>query len=369
MRFEVRGFRFEFALLLGIALVLFVAACGGDDDDGGGGGGGGSLTELLSAIPDTPATAGYVSYADLDAYYGALGVGSPPREASEGDWDEWLGELGQAENSGDYARLVAGPQFAIDALREQAAFRAEIGLDPATVKQALESGTPPETYTVLRGDFNPGDVANAVRSDENFNDLLQEEAYGGVSYYAWGEDFEQDPARNSPVHSLGRGGRLALDGDLLYWCFWTDGITGMIDAQAGTAPSLADRADFASMAAGLDGRNVYSVQLFTGDAAILTFDEPVEPVPVVAVASGAGTDDEGPFLVLMMTHENPADAAANVATIEDAFANGRDIDGNPWSAQIDSVDASSDGTLSIAVLRGPNLPYDLWVSGSLVSGN
>jgi hypothetical protein len=230
----------------GAALVALAGACGGDDD--GGGGDRSPLMAVLSAIPDTPETAAYVSFADLEEYFDALGVGSPPAGASNDEMNDWLTGVAEAERSGDYGRLVSGSQFAIDAFREPEAFRAEIGLDPADVGQSAETGEPPGTLHVLRGGFDAGDIDDAVHGDSGFSDLLEEAEHGGVSYYAWGEDFEQDFSRNSPVHTLGRGGRLALTDGLLFWCFGTEALTGAIDAMTGEAPSLADREDFAAIA-------------------------------------------------------------------------------------------------------------------------
>jgi hypothetical protein len=317
---------------------------------------------VLAAIPDTPETAAYVSYADLDAYFEALGAGSAPDGASNDEMNDWLTEVAEAERSGDYGRLVSGSQFAIDAFREPEAFRAEIGLDPADVRQSAETGDPPATLNILRGSFDAGEVDDAVHDDPGFSDLLEEAEHGGVSYYAWGEDFAQDFSRNSPVHTLGRGGRLALKNGLLFWCFGTEALTGAIDAVAGAAASLADRADFAAMAAAIDSYGAYSAQ-FTDE----TQAAGESSIPMLAyfeaVAAGSGTDGQGAFMVVAIANPDEQTASENVERLQSRIEVGKTGgfagEAEEWATGIDSVEARADGLLTVAVLRGPRLPWDL----------
>ena len=317
---------------------------------------------LLGAIPDTPEAASYVGYADLDAYYDALGVDLPPAGALNDEFDEWLGQLVEAER-GDVAPLLALPEFARDALRDTGAFQAEIGLDPAHIRQAIEAGEPPEMYTVLRGDFDSGDIGDAVENDENFADLLETESHSEVSYYAWGEDFEQDFARNSSVHSLGRGGRLALHGDLLLWCFWTDGMTGMIDATIDAGDSLADRQDFAALASAIETLPVYWASLTTE-----TTETASSPVPLLApfesYAIAGGTDDDGPLLVIALANADEATATDNAERIVSRFqAAAEDGDSYRWAEGVETVEALVIGTVTLAVLRGRSLPWNFILIG------
>jgi hypothetical protein len=338
------------SVLLGLAL----PACGDDDAGSGGGGGSGSpLMYVLSAIPDRPEYALYVSYADMDGYFDALGIGSPPEDASAEEMNEWLRELADAERSGEVALAQAGSQFALDGLLDPEAYRAEIGLDPADVRQAAETGVPPATLHVLRGDFDPGVVDEAVQADENYNDLLEVVSHGGVDYYTWGEDFAQDFERLSPVHTLGRGGRLALHEDFLFWCFGTAGVTGAIDAVTGAADSLAGRPDFAAMAGSLEANEVYSATLLE------TIDMGGSPFgPTTAFAAGITTDDDGPAAVLVFAYADEEAAANSLSLIELGLQESRDFRGDPW--EIESADVTAEGIVVIAVLHGPDLPHDIW---------
>ena len=339
---------------------LTAAACGGGDDDGGSESSDSALMTLLGAIPDTPEAASYVGYSGLDAYYDALGVGSPPGGASAAEFDEWLGDLSEAEQ-GDVAPLLASAEFALDALRDTEAFRAEIGVDPANIRQSIEAGEPPEMYTVLRGDFDSGDIGDAVANDENFADLLTDATHSGVAYYTWGEGLGQDCARNSPVHSLERGGRLALHDDLLMWCFWTDGMTGMIDATIDADDSLADRDDFSGMASAIETLPVYWVSLTTETTATASSPVPLLS-PFEAYAVAGGTDDDGPFLAIALANTDEATATENAGRIVERFeAASEQGESYRWAQGVETVEASVIGTVTLAVLRGEALPWNFVV--------
>jgi hypothetical protein len=307
---------------------------------------------MLGAVPDTLDTASYVAYADFEAYWDGQASGPPPRGATQDEFDDWFTALGGFELGADDAPLIGGSRFAWDGLQEIEAYRSEIGLDPATVRQSLETGAPPQTYNVLRGDFSADEIDASVQADANFSDLLVEETRGDVTYHSWGEDFAIDGQRISPVHTLGRGGRLGLHDDLLFWCFWTEGMTGMIDAATDEADSLADRQDFMLMTKEIDRVGAYSAQLaVTTDLTIA--DAQLEPI--VAAASASGMDDDGVFLLLVLVHADEASAQQNLTQLETAFA------GEP--ERVTSVTADGRGVLVTALLRGPDLPWNVLIGG------
>jgi hypothetical protein len=352
--------------LLALGLAVLLAACGGGGDDSGGGGDGSPLVQMLGAVPDTPDAAQFVSYSDLDAYYDALGVGAPPQGAGE-EFDDWLRQVNQAEAAGDVAPLIGGAQFALDAFRYPQDCHDEIGVDAADIHQAIEAGAPPEVYTVVRGDFDSGDVDDAVKGDDNFSDLLETETHGGVDFYTWGEDFAQDLSRNSPVHTLGRGGRLAFSGGLLFWCFWTSGMTGMIDAAADAAPSLADRADYGAIAAALDAAGAYTAQ-FTDQTVEGTDDRITVLAPFASFAAGGGVDGSEPFMVIVLANADEATATDNaerlVQRIEVGKTGGITGEAQEWAQGIGTVETRAEGSLTVATLRGTDLPWDFVASGS-----
>jgi hypothetical protein len=353
-------------LLAAVSVVILLTAAtacggGGDDDDGTSGS---PLLELLGAIPDTPDAASYVTYADLDAYYDALGVGSPPKNASQDEFDEWLGELSDAERSGEFAQIRGGAQFALDGLRDVEAYRDEIAIDPARITQSIEAGSPPETYTVLSGDFDAGDVSDAVENDETWSQLLEEPSHGGVSYWSWGEDFETDFARNTPVHTLGRGGRLALHNDLALWCFWTAGMAGMIDAMTDATGSLADHPEFAHMIELLDEQGVYyfTMAATPPDDADDTSADEADDRPYGFITEAGGTDAEGPYLYLLIGSGTEAVAQQSVGLLQQIFEDDQEYQGVPMSERVESMEIHAEGTMTIATLRGENLPWDLYAS-------
>jgi hypothetical protein len=327
---------------------------------------GSPFATLLSAVPDTPGTARFVSYVDLEGYYAALGIDPPPRSATSEEANAWLGELVEAAR-GDVAPLIGG-EFAGAGLRDPQAYRDEIGVDPADIAQSIETGEPPETYHVVRGSFDAGTVDEAVRSDPGFSDLLEEQSHGEVSFYSWGEDFEQHLERNSPVHTLGRGGRLALYDGLLFWSFWTGGMAGMIDAATGTTSSLADREDFGALAARFDALGVYWVQM-TAQPDVAEGVAGQLLAPYVAIGAGGGADDDGAFLAIVVAHADSAAAEENVVRLRQWIEEGTDPSGSPWTERIESAEIGSDGLTATARLRGPDLPWDVVASGLTLLGH
>ena len=103
-----------------------------------------------------------------------------------------------------------------------------------------------------------------------------------MPYYAWGDDFEIDLSRVTPVRPLGRGGRLAVDDGFLYWVPWTAGMEGLIDAGAGRTATLADDPPFARVAGALEAAGVYS--------AVLTDRGLDDTTSALAVGAGGGVE-------------------------------------------------------------------------------
>ena len=375
--------------VLGAFTLVVLAACGGDDDGGssatpsptpasstaattpastptateGDNGNAGppaqgvGLTAMLGALPDTPDVASTVAYVNLAAYFEAIGVGQPPRDATVEELAEWVDEMvteGQARN----APLVGANDFAIGLYRQPVAYQTELGIQAAEVAETIRAGKAPETYTLLSGEFNAGNVNAAVASDPTWSDRLETATWNGVEYYTWGADLLFNQERITPVRPLGHGGRLALIDGLLLWCGWTDGMTGMIDSNAGTSTSLAERPDIGSVANIMVERDAYSLFLNTPD-----FEEtpPSGSGPLVEpwlwVAEGGSIDEDGPVLTLVLGHTDEGSAAANVGRLQTLLDEGEDRNGTPWADQFGSVEITSEGTLTIATLRGDDLPW------------
>jgi len=347
-------------VFLSLAALLLTAAACGDDDAGGATAAPDAdspLFQMLSAVPDDPENpTTYIGWADYERYYEAFGVSAPPRDPSQEQLDEWLGEVAE---QGDGLPLGTASDFVNGATREAPAFRDELGFDFSRITHSLEIGSPPATVTILYGDFDEGAIATAVNSDPAWSADLEDAEHGGVQYYTWLEDFRQNLDRTSAARPLGRGGRLALYEKMLVWSLWTEGLTSTIDAATDAAPSLADRANVGELTWVLDDRNAYYLVLFAAEPG-----EEVD-VPAAFLAESGGVDSDGPFMLLVLGNADHAAAEENEGFLRSHIESGRDVQGNPLAQRIDSIDVESIGPLTVATMRGPNLPFGAWAASGL----
>ena len=318
--------------LLGLTLMLAVAACGGGDAEEKG-----WITGLLDRIPDTPASAEYITVVDLTAAAAAAGITTPDAGASE-------------EDLGDYFRSLPHDALVPDLLRDAfprfGDLTGELGVDPALVGAAIMAGNAPETFQVLAGGFDPAVIDQAVHAEPAWSDLLTTGEYGGVAYYRWGDDFTIDTSRVTPVRPLGRGGRLALDAGFLYWVPWTAGMEGLIDARAGAVPTLADDSRLARAARALAAAGVYS--------AILTDRPLVEDAAAsgLVLGIGGGRDEAGAYWVIVAVHDTAAAAQESATAVRSVLSEGTILStGQRWSERVTGFDIEVEDDMLVGVVR------------------
>ena len=318
-------------LLAGLALVT--GACGGGDE---GTGDAGWIVGLLARIPDTEASGHEVEMVDLAFAAAAAGIEVPPVGAPADDVAGFLFGLPRDALLPDLLRQAA---TAVDEVR------AELGIDPTAIGAALVAGTPPEQFVVLRGTFDTAAVESAVSSEPVWSGLLAIAEHAGVSYYTWGDDLTVDVERVTAARPLGQGGRLALDDGYLYWVPWTAGIEALIDAGAGTVPTLADRPLLVQAAEILQREQVYS--------AILT-DAPLiegRAVSGLVLGVGGGRDDAGAFWVVVAIHDTAAAAEESAAAFRSVIAEGSVVTNQPWSERVTSFEVTVEGEAMVAVVH------------------
>jgi len=345
------------AALAGLAVLAWtVLETGSGDEEGGNGAGdGGPLFQLLATIPDSPENAMYVSYIDIAQLREVAGLDRLSGDPSADELDQWKGELGAVQQTLHRPGLMT---FYTDAATSGTAMQEEIGVNFTQIDQALEVGLLPANYNALRGEFDGDAVEAAVRSDPTFSDILDDLTYGGVDYYSWGEDFRQYYTRATDFRRVGVGHRLALYEDLMFWCAWTEGVEGMIDAASGNVSSLADRADYGAIAAVLDDAGAYGAFLTN---VTLAADE--SDLPLLAAfesfAMATVLEDDGAYILIVLANADAETATDNAELVQSRINGATQATAeHPWAAGIDSVEARAEGTLTIAELRGGNLPWD-----------
>ncbi len=367
-------------MVLALPLVLIAISCGG----GGGGGGGGIFAgaatgsvwlDVMKPIPDTPDTRSFLVMNDYAALRAVLNVQPPAQDAGEAEMKAYQEKLGLVSRSPSVTTgIMPAEMTGLGAYFDPAEWSSELGFNLALVDQDALAGQPPHTYSVLKGRFDAKRIDTATDKDTSaFRAKLTKTTYGGSSLYVWGEDLQQDLRNRSAVRPLGRGGRLAVSGNYLYWTYWTDGAREMIDTGGGKKASLAQAEDFKLLAGGLSRYGLYAVivtdQGITIDpASILLPNASPATVraaldaqqkealrPYQALAVGVGQDAQGPFNVLVVLHPDAKTATENVARLRAKVETGKSlVSGKAWSEQIEKSEISSDGRLLLAKLRTQN---------------
>jgi len=366
-----------------LALVLTVPALGcSDDDDGGGlgGGGGGGLATVsgaLAALPDDGEDQ-FVVWGDLTRATEIAGLDRPSDPGDSQAVIDYLGAVtGSVRGDGDTTPPVAvmPPQAArVESAIDMSGFVADVGWSILQVDRFVERQSPPDSITLLAGDFDDGALTDAMGEPDD-----------DVWVAGSGDPGEIRPDEITPARPIGESlwlSRRAGDGLL--------SITRDPEAQAtadaalaGDADGdvLADDASLAAVAAALDEQSAYAAEVarpgIDGMAVLGTRVSPEEaeqlcegmlPQPTTAVATGVTSDDEGPVVLFALAHLSADAAAANAEAFEDIVANGSSVlTREPWSErfELDGVETTGDdGLVVLARLRpvepiGTRLGYDV----------
>ncbi len=263
-----------------------------------------------------------------------------------------------------------------------------LGFTMTDVDQTVYSSPgPPRFYEAVRGRFSNTEVDNAARTGP-MNDMLEVASYQGHEYYSWGEDFGLNPSMSSNVRPLGRGHRLAVVDDFIFWVLWTDGIEEMIDSYEGNIDSLADVEDYQLLAealAEMDTVTAYfssesQAQSRVAELYQQVIDDPdnnerrqilVEEIqrtpllkPYQALATGAGIDEQGYFMAIVLLNQSEGVAQENAALLEQRLGQASNVTSmQEWSDLIERMTVESQGRLTLARLYGEVSPY--WKSFEL----
>ena len=223
------------------------------------------------------------------------------------------------------------------------------------------------------------------------NEMLEVVSYAGHKFYSWGEDFGVNLAMHSNVRPLGRGHRLALVDDFIFWMLWTDGIEEMIDSYEGNIASLADVEEYKLLADGLIKLDVCNA-FFSSESQSQSrvkevykdvIDDPannerrqtlVEEIqrtlllkPYQALATGAGIDEKGYYLAIVLLNPSEDVALENATLLEQRLGQATSVMRiQKWSDFIESMEIQSKGPLTLARLYGEACMY--WSNFEVLGG-
>ncbi len=257
-----------------------------------------------------------------------------------------------------------------------------LGFVSADIDQRIYAGELPlDYYEAVRGRFSRDDVDNAARTGPG-NDMLEVVSYQGHEFYSWGGDNDINMSMSSNVRDMGRGFRLALVDDFIFWVRWTDGMKEMIDSYEDNVKSLADNEDYKLLAGALEELDTVTA-FFSAESQSRSYvseiyqqilEDPdnnerrqvfVEEIkrelrlkPYQAFATGAGIDDEGYYLAIVLLNPSEEVARENATLLEQRINQSKiamawhSQSGDKWSDLIESMEIESKGRLTIAKLYG-----------------
>ena len=264
-------------------------------------------------------------------------------------------------------------------------WRETFGFTINDVTESIMAGNiPPDEYQAVRGNFTVEDIRYAAMNGP-LNEYMEVKQYGGYEYYSWGEDRGIHMVWRSNVRNLGRGHRLAYVDGFALWLIWTEGLEDMIDAYEGNIPSLADNEDYKLLAVELEKMNT-DTALFSAKTMSITefreifreilekleqegYDEQLEAFenepllkPFSSFVTGAGQDERGSYLVIILLNEDEETAKENSDLLERRlkesimypYITNPSNDFKKWTDNeaVDGMEIDSEGRFTTAKLYG-----------------
>ncbi len=260
-----------------------------------------------------------------------------------------------------------------------AEWKQTLGFVKEDVDITIYAGAVPiDYYEAVRGCFSREDINNAVMTGP-MNDMLEVFTYSGYEFYSWGGDNDINFQYRSNVRPLGRGHRLALIDNFIFWVGGTRAMEEMIDSYAGNIESLADSEDYKHLAGGLAELDTVTAFFSTGPKSQSEFMElnkdqldqlkpeikerllgeiEGEPLlkPYQALATGAGIDKKDFYLAIVLLNADEGTARQNKALLEQRIKQAEIVwgsaEGEKWLDYIESMDIGSKGRFTTARLYG-----------------
>ncbi len=85
-------------------------------------------------------------------------------------------------------------------------------------------------------------------------------------------------------------------------------------------------------------------------------EEPPLLQPYQAFATGAGKDDDGPYMALVLVHDDAKSAKTNVGLLQQRIGEGTSLrTSEPWREFVDEAAIRAEGRVLLAKLRGERI--------------
>lgn len=365
-------------LTLLIAASALAAACGDDggDRDTGAAATDGSgetwITDLLALVPDDGANGAQVIANDYVLARAGSGVELPDDAASDDEIANYRIEMtAEVPGPGTAPPMAAGLQGLGDSTDE-------VGFTFEDIDRDIAAGVTPDTIEFLQGAFDPGEVEQAVTSDQTWSDALERAEAGGTEYYSWLDDGEIDVERRSTLRPVGGSLRLAVTEDGAVVSRSTAEMEAVLE---GSGPTLADRTEHLAVAKALQDEGAHSVFLTdtsrsgfaAGTADLLESDDPAALAdellsggvgfdrPAV-LGTGGGYRDGAPVFVEVLAYGDDKTAQANADRLATLVDEGESlVSQTPWSEllTVESVEVRDGLVVAVFTTERPTVWLDV----------
>lgn len=356
---------------------------------------------LLQAIPDSPEAREYVFINDYDLVRRMFDIPLPGPDDGDDALEtfySWSPPFGYDPDNPTPVIQFGG--FSLFGMINQMSNISDnlqyLAFDMRNVDQTIVTGEGrlDNAMDVVRGRFDPEATDKALAACSECQPPSREE-HRGVTHYGWGEDYARDTAMEFAPPAFdrsGRGGRLAVLDEYVLHTFGSTEMRALIDVNLNEVPSLADVEEFRLLAGGMSELEAYVMLLTDGSGG---YDMSVEGIaksffdgtpsqseieeqkqrltevggpllrPFDAYATGAGIDENGPYMALTLVHADDASAEENAGLLGRKIGEGTSLyAGLPWSESIDieTSEVRAEGRVLTAKLRGDMFRYWLdWV--------
>lgn len=317
-------------LTVALACAVALAGCGwfgGDDGNGKGGGGATSLSGMLTWVPDTPENRGH------PIFYGNLARVRGGASSDSGGDDVAL----LLERSSQAVFMPSSPRSGL----LEPEFAAYAGFDSRAMDAVMEFGLLPDHSQVFVGRFDTGAIESGLRSSPGGDQLAVTPA-GDTTVFSLGSG-GSDVASTSPIRRLGEPLVFVADGKSLVWTRSGPLADNAWSAHNDGLTSLADDAQYASVATALDGKKIVNGVLLTAEK-----DQGWQ----VGGLGEVFDQDGGSTLYVVLAFPDETAAEQAVDRFRAHIENDKSAaTGTPWASTLTVTEVVSEQRLLIATLQ------------------
>lgn len=305
----------------------------------------GAFIRALEFLPDNPEIRAGVLVNDYQSARELFGIDSPPLDPTDNQILEYVNRLIGPGTTG------LSTNSTIDGFGRRrddvAGWRSALGFTAADVNLSVVAGSDPKIYEILTGKFVWPLIYLAIMNDQVWSPELEETSHNGFEFFSWGEDYRPNlRMSDDAVRTLGRGHRLLVIDEILFWTLGSPEMRSLIDASSGKESALALNDDFRVLANTMDAESAYAGLLTNETPSLaagaglaeggyglsdMAYDQALRTLGPIAVGRydaygiGASFDGQDNILTIALLYSDEASALNNLNAVEKMVAYQLDV--------------------------------------------